>query len=52
MLQDMEAERKTENQFFCGTICKLGKIHNIPTPYCEFLAQLIEGTELARTLRQ
>lgn len=52
MLQDMEAERKTENQFFCGTVCQLGKKHNIPTPYCEFLVQLIEGTELVREVRK
>jgi len=51
MLQDFEAGRKTENEFFCGTICKLGQKHNIPTPYCEFLAELIEGSELAREIR-
>ncbi|MBQ4235585.1 MAG: ketopantoate reductase family protein, partial [Treponema sp.] len=50
MLQDIEAGRKTENAFFCGTISKLGKVHGIPTPYCEFLSELIEGTELARDL--
>lgn len=51
MLQDVEAERKTENKWFCGTICKLGKEHGIPTPYCEFLGNLLEGTELAVTIR-
>jgi len=51
LLQDVEAGRKTENKWFCGTICKLGKEHNIPTPYCEFLGELIEGTELVRTIR-
>lgn len=50
MLQDIEANRKTENRFFCGTICELGKAHNIPTPYCEFLGALIEGTELSQEL--
>ena len=52
LLQDVEAGRNTENKWFCGTICKLGKNHNIPTPYCEFLGELIEGTELVRTIRQ
>lgn len=51
MLQDIEAERKTENPWFCGTICNLGKIHKIPTPYCQFLSELLEGTELVRTIR-
>lgn len=51
MLQDVEAGRLTENDYFCGTICRLGKKHNIPTPYCEFLGELIEGTEKARELR-
>nr|MCR4742125.1 ketopantoate reductase family protein [Treponema sp.] len=45
MLQDMEARRKSENPFFCGTIMELGKKHNIPTPYCEFLYQLIDASE-------
>lgn len=50
MLQDMEACRNTENDFFCGTIVKLGKKHNIPTPYCEFLWDLLKGTELVRQI--
>ncbi|MBP5246928.1 MAG: 2-dehydropantoate 2-reductase [Fibrobacter sp.] len=52
MLQDVEAGRKTENAFFCGTICELGKRHGIPTPYCEFLRGLLEGTEFAADLRK
>lgn len=52
MLQDVEAGRKTENAFFCGTICELGKSHGIPTPYCEFLGGLLEGTEFAKDLRE
>ena len=52
MLQDVEAGRKTENAFFCGTICELGKVHGIPTPYCEFLGGLLEGTEYARELQK
>lgn len=52
MLQDTEAERKTENDFFCGTIIQLGKKHKIETPYCEFLWELLKGTELVRELRK
>lgn len=52
MLQDVEAERKTENGWFCGTVTKLGKKHNIPTPYCEFLGELLDGTEKAVELKK
>lgn len=45
MLQDVEAGRLTENDFFTGTIIKLGEKHSIPTPYCQFLYDLIKGTE-------
>lgn len=48
MLQDMEAGRKSENDFFCGTIVRLAKSHGISTPYCEFLRDLIEGSESVR----
>lgn len=48
MLQDMEAGRLTENDFFLGTAMRLGKEHGIATPYCEFLYQLIKGTEHVR----
>ena len=34
MLQDVEAGRKTENEIFAGAVVKLGKKHNIATPYC------------------
>jgi len=52
MLQDIEAGRLTENDYFCGTICRLGKKHGIETPYCQFLGELISGTEKARQLRE
>lgn len=52
MLQDIEAGRNTENKWFCGTICNLGKKHNIPTPYCEFLGELLEGTEKVHTIQK
>lgn len=48
MLQDMEAGRKSENDFFCGTIVRLGSEHGIPTPYCEFLRDLVKGSEEVR----
>lgn len=52
MLQDIEAGRNTENKWFCGTICNLGKKHNIPTPYCKFLGELLEGTEKVHTIQK
>lgn len=45
MCQDMDAGRKTENQWFCGTVIKLGKVHGIPTPTCEVLSALVEARE-------
>lgn len=35
MLQDIEAGKKTEIDILSGTIIKLGKKHNIPTPFNE-----------------
>ncbi|WP_320129779.1 ketopantoate reductase family protein [uncultured Sphaerochaeta sp.] len=48
MFQDMEAGRKTENQWFCGTVSQLGLKHDIPTPVCDTLSLLVEGCEQAR----
>lgn len=42
MLQDVEAERKTELEIFGTTMVKLGEKYNIPTPYNRFLKELIE----------
>lgn len=50
MLQDMEAGRKSENAWFCGTVSKLAKKHGIEVPCCEFLEKLVEGTEAVRTV--
>ena len=47
MLQDMEARRKTENPWFCGTVVQLGKKHGIPTSACALLEQLVEAAELS-----
>jgi 2-dehydropantoate 2-reductase len=46
MAQDMEAGRLTENQWFCGTVIKLGKKHDIPTPVCQTLNDLVEARQL------
>ena len=48
MGQDMEAGRKTENPWFCGTVIKLGKEHGIPTPTCTTLSSLVEARESIR----
>ena len=48
MCQDMEAGRKTENPWFCGTVIKLGKEHGIPTPTCTTLSNLVEAMESIR----
>ena len=45
MLQDIEAGRKTEVEMFAGTIVKLGKKHNIPTPYNLVLKDMINIIE-------
>lgn len=50
MLQDVEAGRKTENNWFCGTVVRLGEKHGIETPNCKFIQELIEGTEYASDL--
>lgn len=47
MFQDMSAGRKTENDFFCGTVVKLGKELGIETPVCYLLWQLVKCAELS-----
>lgn len=42
MLQDVEAERKTEVEMFAGTVIKLGKEFGIPTPYNKIIKEIIE----------
>ena len=48
MLQDMEAKRKSENPWFCGTVVQLAKKHGIPAPTCALLEKLVAGTEAVR----
>lgn len=45
MLQDIEAGRPTENQWFCVRASKLGKELGVPTPLIDVLGRLAEGTE-------
>ena len=45
MLQDVEAERKTEVEMFAGVICRLGETHGIPTPTNAMLLNVIHYLE-------
>lgn len=45
MCQDMEAGRRTENQWFCGTVIKLGEKHGVSTPTCQALSLLVQAKE-------
>lgn len=42
MVQDILAGRQTENEMFCGTVIRLGKKYNIPTPANELLYYLVQ----------
>lgn len=45
MCQDMIASRKTENNWFAGTVVRLGKKHGIETPYNNSLYLIASGCE-------
>jgi len=45
MCQDMEAGKKTENNWFCSAVVRLGQKHAIATPTCEILSLLVEASE-------
>jgi 2-dehydropantoate 2-reductase len=45
MLQDVEAKRKTEVDYFGGTVVELGKKLNIPTPVNHVLYCIIKSLE-------
>lgn len=45
MLQDFEAHRKTEIDYFAGTVMKLGKEYGVPTPVNEILYYVIKARE-------
>lgn len=42
MLQDVEADRKTEVDMFAGTVIRLGIKHGIATPYNKIIKEMIE----------
>ena len=44
-LQDLDAGRHTEVDVFAGTIVRMGKELNIPTPYNEFTYHMIKALE-------
>lgn len=46
MLQDLEAKRRTEIDYFAGTVVSLGKKSNVPTPVNEILYYLIKAREI------
>lgn len=49
MRQDIEAGRRTENQWFCGTVARIGREHGFPTPFATTLASLLAAYEVIRT---
>lgn len=55
MLQDVDAGRKTEVEYFAGKVCELGKKYGVPTPINDQLLQMIpiieaiNNTELDKT---
>jgi 2-dehydropantoate 2-reductase len=49
MLEDLEAGRPMELDYFSGTIVRLGKKHGVPTPYHSAAMQVLSGLNKART---
>ena len=45
MLQDIEAQRKTEVEIFGGKAIELGQVHGIPTPVNQTIVQIIHILE-------
>lgn len=45
MLQDIEANRVSENRWFCITASNLAKKHNLPTPLIDTLGLLLAGID-------
>ena len=45
MLQDIDAKRQTEVDIFAGYVSKLGKKHNISTPYNDMFFELIKSID-------
>ncbi|WP_337018199.1 ketopantoate reductase family protein [Oceanobacillus massiliensis] len=51
MLQDVEANRKTEVEYFSGKVCELGKRYAIPTPINDQLYNIIPIIEEMAALK-
>ena len=45
MLQDIEAGRKTEVEYFAGKVCELGEKYQVPTPVNDQLYKIIRIIE-------
>ena len=45
MLQDVEAGRKTEVEYFAGKVCELGEKYQVPTPVNDQLYKIIRIIE-------
>ncbi|MCH3918646.1 MAG: ketopantoate reductase family protein [Spirochaetia bacterium] len=52
MYQDMEAGRPTENNWFCGTVVRLGEKHGLATPVCATLNLMAQACEDANQARR
>lgn len=44
-LQDLEAGKKTEVDYFAGAVIRLGKKYHVPTPYNELFYHMIHALE-------
>lgn len=51
-LQDVEAGKQTENYYFCREVSRLGRKHNIPTPYCDLVAELVDAASYISNYRK
>jgi 2-dehydropantoate 2-reductase len=52
MLQDVEAGRKTEVEIFAGTVIKLGREFQVPTPVNDHLFRAISSMEAGRDVQR
>lgn len=51
MYQDFEANRQSENSWFCGTVVRLGKKFGIQTPYCNCIYLALESKAYIAKIR-
>lgn len=49
MLQDLENGKRTEVDALTGYVSQQGKLHNVPTPVCDTLSELVRYMERNRT---